>query len=220
MSIVNFAPYTDQYYVFYNPGTATVTSLTNNNNCVKVLVGGGASGSMGTGYGGDGANVHNSAGHSFTTNEAHTLINGAGGGYSFNNSNNNGSPTAFDNDSASGGTGMSFGVTGSTNASTVMQAIYAHLPYWNQPNQDPYYLVYRGIESGYLGGGGSNISQGSVNLPGLGGGGRGLYNAGGAQAGLHLSGGGGGGGGSTSYGSAAGPNGGQGMMIIKVPNQT
>ena len=221
MSIVNFAPYTDQYYVFYGPGSATVTSLTNSNNCIKMMVGGGASGAMGTGVGGDGANVHNSDSHSFTTNEAHTLTNGAGGNYSFNNSNNNGTSTSFDGDSAGGGVGTGGnGANGSTNGSTIMQAIYAHLPYWNQPNQDPYYLVYRGIQSGYLGGGGSNISSGSVNLPGVGGGGRGIYNAGGAQAGLHLSGGGGGGGGTTSYGSAAGPNGGQGMMIIKVPNQT
>jgi hypothetical protein len=222
--VLNIAPYTDQYYVFYNNGSANVTSLTNNNNCVKLMVGGGASGSYGGGYGngGDGASVHYSAGHSFTTNEVNSLVVGAGGQTSFNYNNYPGGYTEFDGDQAGGGNGAANGDAGSNAGSAIMTVIYDHLREWNpNPNTNYWDTPYRGLDTGYLGGSGSSMtSGGSPNLPGLGGGGIGLSGISSATYGLYLTGGGGGGGGVSGYGSSAGLGGGQGMMVIKVPNQT
>lgn len=214
VTVINVAPYTDQYYLLKSTGYYSTPSLTNVD---MVLVGGGASGTYpgasSLGSGGRGGYVTYLTGLSISNNSWSVTI-GSGGGYSFGPSSNSGNATYWPGYSANGGSGTSSGTNGSNSAASLLTPIATAL--FGQNIIDNY----TGLDIGYLGGSGSGATNSSTPAtPGLGGGGLGISGSNSAQAGASYAGGGGGGGGGTSYGSSAGPPGGRGSIIIKVPNQ-
>lgn len=209
----------DSTYIYHLiDSSQNIQILESITNLLIIAVGGGASGTYpgatSMGVGGFGGSLNTGTQTVSAGTLAVTI--GAGGGYSFNSNSNPGSSTSFSGVSASGGSGTTSGA-GVNGNNTQSAAVLAVKAYWGTDANS-----YRGVvDQGYLRGGGAGaINSTTPNLGGLGGGGKGLHNdgtgAGSPQSGLYATGGGGGGGGGISgLLSAAGPNGGSGVVILR-----
>lgn len=208
----------DATYIYHLiDSSGNIQVLQSITNMLIIVVGGGASGtypgssSLGAGGSGGGYNFG-------TTNISpgtYTVTIGAGGGYSFNSNSISGTSSSFSGVSASGGSGANAGSgsNGVNGVNTHSSTVLAIKGYWGADTE-----AYRGVaDQGYLAGGGAGATNSTTGtLGGLGGGGRGFYNGGSPYSGLYAAGGGGGGGGGIpGYGSAAGPNGGSGVVILR-----
>lgn len=219
VDVLNISPYTEQYYVINSSRSVTVTSPSTN--CAIVMVGGGASGTFNSGststQGGRGGTVYTTSGVSISAQTTNVTV-GAGGGMSFSTSSNPGGTTSAFGWSAGGGSGSSGGAgTNGSNAGASIMTVVA--PYVFDSST---LSQYAGLSTGYLGGWGAGGTSSTTPLQGgLGGGGNGISCGQNPTSGAYLSGGGGGGGGAaTGCGnSSVGSNGGDGLIVIRIPNQ-